>query len=147
MFKPKKIPLKTFEYVYNRVPRLCVDLVIKTSEGVVLSKRDIPPSKGKWHIPGGTILFKEKLEDAIKRIALEETGLKLEIIDTIGTIEFFIPTVIGHAVSIVHLCKPVSGKLRGSFQGKEIKYFKSVPPNTIKEQAKFLFEKNLIMGD
>ena len=51
----KKISTKLFYKIYSLVPRLCVDIIVKDKRGVVLSKRDIPPCKGMWHIPGGTI--------------------------------------------------------------------------------------------
>ena len=73
---PKKLPYKEFLSIYRKVPRLCVDLVVKNKNGVLLTKRDIKPSKGMWHIPGGTILYDESVKDAIKRVAKEETGLK-----------------------------------------------------------------------
>jgi ADP-ribose pyrophosphatase YjhB (NUDIX family) len=53
----------------------------------VLSKRNIEPEKGKWHFPGGTILLDEKLSNTINHIAKEETGLKLEVIKILDTIE------------------------------------------------------------
>jgi len=137
--KLKQLPLKEFNRVYGKVPRLCVDLVVKTKNGVILSKRDIKPSKGMWHIPGGTVLFGEKLSEAISRVAEEELGLKLEIIKLLGTTEFLPPTSPhAHAVSIAFLTKPIAGKLRGSSQGREVRYFKQAPLNTIKEQEKFL---------
>jgi ADP-ribose pyrophosphatase YjhB (NUDIX family) len=74
--KPKKLPLKEFKYIYQRVPRLCVEVIVKTSKGVLLTLRDIPPFQGYWHLPGGTVLLGESLEAAIKRITNEETGLR-----------------------------------------------------------------------
>ena len=59
--KPKKLPYKTFKSIYSRVPRATIELVIQTPAGILLSKRSIPPYKGYWHIPGGTVLFHEKM--------------------------------------------------------------------------------------
>jgi ADP-ribose pyrophosphatase YjhB (NUDIX family) len=142
--KPQKIPLKQFKSIYNKVPRLCVDLVIKTKKGIILSKRDIKPSRGMWHLPGGTILFGEKIIDTVARVAKEETGLKLKVKKVLGTMEYLPPKPHAHTVSVAYLVKPISGKLRGSNQGREIKFFKSIPKNTIKEQEKFLTNQRLL---
>ncbi len=141
---PKKSPQKEFDYIYGKVPRACVDLVIKTKEGIVLSKRDINPSRGKWHLPGGTILFGEKITDTIDRIGKGETGLKLKVKKILGTIECPPPSVHGYTIGIAYLVEPISGKLRGSKEGKEIKFFKSIPENTVKEQAEFLKTSKLL---
>ncbi len=137
--KSKKIPLKLFKSIYSQVPRTCIELIIKTKEGIVLSKRSIKPCKGMWHLPGGTILFGEKITDAIARVAKEETGMKVKVKKMLETIEYFLPdTPRIHVIGIAHLVEPISGKLRGSSQGEEIKFFKSIPKNTIKEQGVFL---------
>ena len=64
-----------FKTIYSKVPRLCVDLVIKTRKGIILTLRSLPTWYGMWHLPGGTILYKESLQDAIKRVAEEELGI------------------------------------------------------------------------
>ena len=70
---------KEYRSIYRRVPRLCIDLVTRDRRGLVLSKRDIPPDKGKWHLPSGRVRMQEHLEDALKRICREETGLNVRV--------------------------------------------------------------------
>lgn len=142
--KPKKLPFKEFKRIYSKVPRLCVDLVVKTKNGVVLSKRSIEPSKGMWHFPGGTVLWEEKLEDAISRVAEEEMGLEVKVEKIIETIEYLDKSPHKHTVSIAFLIKPISGSLRGSSQGEKIKYHKTIPKNIIKEQKEFIEKHKLI---
>ncbi len=72
----------------SKVPRLCIDLIVKTKDGILLTKRQIPPYIGYWHTPGGTVLLHEKLESAAERIAQEEIGTKIKIIKLLGTMEF-----------------------------------------------------------
>lgn len=135
----KKLPLKTFKSIYSKVPRLTIDIVIKSPEGIVLSKRDIPPAKGMWHLPGGTVYYSETHQQAAKRIALDEAGVKIKIVKLLGVIEYQPEKYsLGHCTAIVYLVKITSGELRGSFQAKQLDFFKSVPPNTIPETAKFL---------
>jgi ADP-ribose pyrophosphatase YjhB (NUDIX family) len=141
---PKRLSYEDFRKIYNIVPRLCVDLIIKTKDGIVFSKRDIEPQKGYWHFPGGTVLFGETIQEAITRIGKEETGLKLKTIKIVGIIEFKPSSPHRHTISIAHMVEPISGVLRGSRQGKEIQFFKAIPSKTIKEQKDFLLKSNLL---
>ena len=77
-----------FKNIYSRVPRLCVELVVKTPEGVILSLRKLPSYRGKWHIPGGTVFYKEKVTDAVKRVAAEELGIEVSIRELLGYIDY-----------------------------------------------------------
>ena len=139
MKKVKRLPFKDFQYIYSKVPRLCVDLVIKDKKGVLLTQRLIPPDIGRWHFPGGTVLYGETVADAVKRIAQEEIGVKVKILKQIGYLDYIrIPDT--HAASIIFLIKPLSNNFRGSPQAEKIKFFKSVPKNTIAEHARFLRE-------
>ena len=144
MKKAKLLPYKDFKYIYEKVPRLCVDLVIKSGSGIVLAKRDITPAKGYWHFPGGTILFNENITDTANRVAAYEVGLKIKIIKTLGIIDYSSKVAFGHSFSIVLLVEPLSNNLSGSDQGKEVSYFKSIPPKTILEQVNFLKEHKLL---
>ena len=136
---------KEFDYIYGKVPRLCADLVIKSEEGILLTKRDITPWKGFWHFPGGTIRYGESLDKAAYRIGMEEVGLKIRINKILGVIQFF-KSDLGksHAVSIACLCSVDGGKLRGSWQAKEVGFFKSVPGKTIPEHKKFINENKIL---
>jgi hypothetical protein len=86
---PGWLPKAEFDAIYRRVPRLCVEVVIVSSEhGVLLMLRDIPPNVGAWHIPGGTVLFGEPLTNAVKRVARDELGLDVTVGDLLGYIEY-----------------------------------------------------------
>src|SRR6478736_6763167 len=56
--------------------------------GVLLMLRDIPPNVGAWHIPGGTVLFGERLTDAVGRVARDELGIEVTVGDLLGYIEY-----------------------------------------------------------
>lgn len=139
-----RLPGKEYHFIYHRVPRLCVDLVIKDKRGVVLIQRDIVPDRGKWHFPGGTIHFGETFEEAIRRFAKDETGLTVKAVREIGAVEYFRGKKFGHIVSITYLVRPLGGKLHGSKQGRNIAFFKKLPKNTVTEQGKFLSGRKLI---
>ncbi len=138
--KSQRLKFKEFKYFFSRVRRLCIELIIQTKDGILLSKRDIPPAKGKWHIPGGTVLYGETLEQAVSRVAEDELSVKVKIIKQLGTIEYSRNGKSGyeHPLGIAYLVSIVSGKLRGSYQAKNIKAFQTLPKAMIFEQKKFL---------
>lgn len=62
-----------------------VDLIIMdTTDNVLLGKRNNAPAKDFWFVPGGRIQKNETLDDAIKRISLQETGNSLSKTNFIG---------------------------------------------------------------
>ena len=131
---------QVFRSIYSTVPRLCVDLIVMTKDGVVLSKRDIPPATGMWHFPGGTVYFRERLIDAVRRVGREELGVRLRVEKTLGAIEFSKQSGFGHPISIVHLATIVSGTLQGSWQAREVKTYWKPPQHMIPEHRRFLVQ-------
>ena len=52
---------------------------------VLLIKRKYPPFKDSWALPGGFVLEKESLEEAVKRELLEETGITVNYLEQLYT--------------------------------------------------------------
>ena len=143
MQKNLPLTLDDFKNIYSKVTRLTVEVLICSDKGVVLSKRLMEPCIGQWHIPGGTVYFGEAVEDAVVRVAENETGLKVEVQACLGHIEY--PDMLkngykGWPIGLVYKVKPIEGEIRGSNQGEEVQFFKAVPENTLLEQAEFLQE-------
>jgi len=134
----KKLPEKLYKRIYSLVPRLCVDVIIRSTDGIVLVKRDIPPCKGMWHIPGGTVLLGESLGQAVKRVAKDETNLEIEINQPLQVKEYSKESAFGQVVSIVYLADAISGYLKGNGYGEEVKAFKVIPAETILEQIQLI---------
>ena len=134
----KKLPLEEFKAIYSKVPRLCVDLVIRNKDEILLTLRDIKPA-GRWHLPGGTVLHRESLEDTAKRVAKEELGIDIKIQKLLGAIDFYNDkTGLGHPVSIAFEASPIGNKIKLDSQAKKYKYFKKIPDNSFTEQKEFL---------
>ncbi|MCW4018883.1 MAG: NUDIX domain-containing protein [Candidatus Bathyarchaeota archaeon] len=133
-----KLPEPLFKKIYSTVPRLCVEVIIHFSNGIVLVKRNIPPCENMWHIPGGTVLMGETLEEAVKRVAKEETNLTVEVKQQLCVKEYSKDVAFGQAISVVYIATAANGKLKGDKYGKDIKTFKILPEQTIEEQKELL---------
>jgi len=95
---------------------LGVGALIFRRDSILLVERGREPLKGYWSLPGGLVECGERLEDAIQREILEETGLRVKPVsihkiferimrDREGTAEY-------HYVLIDYVCKIVAGTLR-----------------------------------
>lgn len=134
----KPLSLKTFKYVFSRVPRLCLDIVIRSPKGILLTKRAIAPAKGFWHLPGGSILFKESVEAAIQRICQRELGTRVSILKFLQFIEYYkYNSTFGHTLSLVFEVKP-KGEIKLNSEASAFDYFKASPPKTMTEIRNFL---------
>jgi ADP-ribose pyrophosphatase YjhB (NUDIX family) len=114
---------------------------VRTPEGIILTKRDIPPHQGDWHLPGGTVQFGEKATDAVARVAAEELGIEVNIEKMLGYFEYpqmFSSGYKGWPIDLVFEVTIKSGTPSGSVQAHELDYFTEVPENIIPEQAEWL---------
>ena len=64
---------------YPDTPIVGVGAIIRDGACIVLIRRDREPSKGRWTFPGGAVELGETVHDAVRREALEETGLQVRI--------------------------------------------------------------------
>lgn len=131
-----------FDDIYSKVPRVCVEILIKTDKGFVLSRRMIEPCVGMWHIPGGTVYFGESLCDAAHRVGLEELGVKINDLSVVGIVDYrYIYEGKQQSLGIIFLCE-LDGlqTFQGSYQAKEIDMFHidNIPEDTISTHKKFL---------
>lgn len=113
--------------VQKRGPLLTVDVIIPTSDGIVLVKRAREPYKGMWALPGGFVRYGERVEDAAVREAEEETGLKVKLGKFISIYSEPRRDPRGHVVSIRFKAKRISGKLAAGSDVKEARIFKDIP--------------------
>lgn len=65
-----------YKKVFTVVPIVCVDIVVKYKNKVLLCKRVNKPGKGKLFLPGGRVFKNESLKDAAVRKTFEELGIK-----------------------------------------------------------------------
>jgi ADP-ribose pyrophosphatase YjhB (NUDIX family) len=82
---------------------------------VLLIRRGQEPLKGEWSLPGGAVELGETLEEAICREVFEETGLVVEVVDTVQAFDRIsrdeADRVRYHYVLIDFLCRMTGGSL------------------------------------
>ena len=72
-----------------------------------------------WGIPAGALEYGEQPEKAIIREVFEESGIAVEVEQLLLADS----SRIDHHVSLVYLCKIISGEFKESYEISEIKYF------------------------
>ncbi len=134
------LPETEFRAIYSKVTRVCVDLVVATGNGVILTKRSIPPAVGMWHLPGGAILFGDTIEEALRSVAKNEICLEFQSYKLLGTIEYKkTESERGfYTIALAYLITESSGLLCNSDQGRAFGLFKELPEKLIPEQRRFL---------
>ncbi len=60
---------------YPNSPQVAVGALVFRENRVLLVKRNQPPGKGFWAIPGGRLKLGETLKEAAEREVMEETGV------------------------------------------------------------------------
>jgi 8-oxo-dGTP diphosphatase len=68
---------------YPSSPHVAVGAVVFKENKVLLVKRDNPPGKGLWAIPGGRVQLGETLQGAAEREIREETGVIIRAKDPV----------------------------------------------------------------
>ncbi len=85
------------------------------NQQVLLIRRGQEPLKGEWSLPGGALELGETLEQAIRREVLEETGLVVDVLDTVKAFDRISRDDAGrvryHYVLVDYLCRVAGGSL------------------------------------
>ena len=100
-------------------PKIIVGSLPIKNDLILLCKRDIEPSKGKWTFPSGFMELGESLEDGAKRESLEEANLKYKIIKLYGT--YSIPSI--GQVLFIYLGNILNEDYRAANETSELKLF------------------------
>ncbi|MDJ0553981.1 MAG: NUDIX hydrolase [Microcoleaceae cyanobacterium MO_207.B10] len=143
MSRKKPFSPEQFKLLYSQVPRLVVELVVKTETGVVLILRKDAAWNNLWHIPGGTVFYQEYIDDAIQRIAQEELSITVTKQKLLGYLEY--PSEVkergfGWSVGLVFLCVANSPLPPENQEAEEIQVFNYVPDNIVEEHKSILNE-------
>lgn len=111
---------KTFTTVIDSTPLVSIDLVvINEQKQALLGERLNRPAQDYWFVPGGRVLKNESLNNAFKRLTLDELGYELKIEDSelLGPYDhFYNDSVFGehiktHYVAIAYIVRVSSQQL------------------------------------
>jgi len=101
------LPEEVFFFISRLTPMVNADLLIKDENGrTLLSWRDDSFAGAGWHVPGGIVRFKEKLEERVQKVAETEIGTVVEFDPVPVTINQVIckHDTRGHFISILYKC-------------------------------------------
>ncbi|WP_309138818.1 NUDIX domain-containing protein [Haloterrigena gelatinilytica] len=110
-----------------------VGLLVRYEDGVLLGKRTNDPAKGYWFLPGGRVRKCETRREAVHRIAEEELGLSVEIVESLGAFEHIYDASDVEGVDTKHylangyVVDAVGGHLRTDDQHDAVQVFHSTP--------------------
>jgi 8-oxo-dGTP diphosphatase len=121
-------------YKYHRImveeqfknPALAADAIIKEGDGIILIKRKFDPYKGRWAFPGGFVDYGERVEDAVRREAKEETGLDIELVKLVGVYSDPDRDPRKHVVSVSFLARKVGGDMKVTDETTDVKVFENI---------------------
>ncbi len=86
----------------------CVGGIVRHDGRLLLVRRGQEPARGTWSVPGGRVEPGESDQQATAREVLEETGLRVEVGDLVGTAERDAPSG-GVYVIRDHACRLAPG--------------------------------------
>ena len=124
---------------YPDRPLLGVGAVVFHGDKVLLIKRGEEPLKGWWTVPGGLVETGERLEAAVCRETLEETGLRVKPVAVAALFQRIMTDADGrtefHYVIVDFLCELEAGTVQaasdvadaGWFTFEEMKGLKMAP--------------------
>jgi len=134
-----------------KYPIVGVGGILIESGKILLIKRATEPNKGLWTIPGGKIKFGEKIEDALKREMLEETGLEVEVLNLEDIYELIMSNgeVRYHYIILDYRVRRISGEPKSSTDALELKWFSKEELKHIEttETMKKLLDKLIKRGE
>jgi mutator protein MutT len=133
---------------YPKQPIVGVGAIVVGNKGLLFVRRDKDPGKGLWSIPGGVVEVGETQQEAIIREVEEETGIKIELIEMIGTYDLIRKDsqnlVKFHFVLIHYLARAFSAEIRPESPDSEVCWFSidHLPENEMPPQLLDLIKRN-----
>lgn len=97
--------------------------MILKDNNILLGKRAIDPFMDYWNIPGGFLLYGEDPKAGARREAFEETGLDIEILDSVGIfMDEYGPQKLA-TINIAYTAKIIGGEEKAGDDIKDLQWF------------------------
>ena len=94
---------------FPRHPLVGVGALVFRDQRVLLVQRGREPGYGLWSLPGGLVELGERLDQAIEREVLEESGIQVQVLDLAAALDRVIRTDDGrveyHYVLLDFVCR------------------------------------------
>ena len=133
------------KYKKDHIVTSVVAVIVDQDDQVLLTRRNIPPFKDMWVLPGGKIDLGEPILVALKREVHEEVGLEVEVESLIDVFEHVTPGEDNyHFVILYYLCRPVSCDVvhnEHEVAEAEWVHYSNLADYTITEGASFILNK------
>jgi ADP-ribose pyrophosphatase YjhB (NUDIX family) len=110
---------------YPDQPVVGVGAIILNEGKILLEKRGNEPARGQWTIPGGVVEVGERLEEAVLRETLEETGLQAsepQLIDVVDQVHLDAEGKIEYHHVIVDYAVKAKGEPRAASDADQLKW-------------------------
>jgi colanic acid biosynthesis protein WcaH len=78
------LPEELYTDFLRHMPEACVDVVVEHDGRVLVARRENEPAKGEWFWPGSRLFKGEALADAASRVAREELGIEVDVVEQLG---------------------------------------------------------------
>jgi 8-oxo-dGTP diphosphatase len=112
---------------YPAAPIVAVGVIVRHENRILLVQRGHEPSRGLWTFPGGAIELGESLHEAVRREALEETGLDVEVEEVATVIDNIVADEAGrvryHYVIVDFFARPAGGALHSGSDAWQARWF------------------------
>lgn len=139
-----------FECFLEKMPQVCVELVVESDQGILLIKRTQKPNL--WFWPGSRLYKGEALEDAAHRIAHEELSIGVDLEKQLGVHSHFWETeevdegVSRHTVNVVFLATPKQQEFQITLdeQHSEYQFVTEIDPEFHKYVREYLIAHSLV---
>ncbi|WP_255196433.1 GDP-mannose mannosyl hydrolase [Halorarius litoreus] len=125
------IPDDDWRTIVANAPIVSVDLLVRYDGGLVFGKRQNEPVKGWWFLPGGRVHKGETRTEAVHRVAREELGIEVDIVESLGAFEHFYDTSDVEGVDTKHylangyVVDVTDGELTTDEQHSDLRVFES----------------------
>lgn len=117
--EPPRLVCTACSFVFYLDPKLASGALFTWDGGILLLRRAIQPSYGKWVFPGGYVDRGETLETATIREVKEECGLDIRLVRLLGTYSYA-----GNPVILaVYLGEASGGMLRLDDESLDVRTF------------------------
>jgi ADP-ribose pyrophosphatase YjhB (NUDIX family) len=117
--EPERLVCTACTFIFYDDPKVAACTVPIIDGRIVLLKRGIEPSYGKWVFPGGFLDRGERVEDAAIRETWEEVNLKVEVTGLLNVYSYAgYPVVV-----VVYLAKVIAGELQAMDETLEVRMF------------------------